>query len=184
MRIKNGFLIDRLERFLGKTVEEASQGKRVLDVACGPVSVTSQMKGARTLEGVDPLRYPEWVYSQYERRGFHVHLCRLEDLDAGPYDFILCYNALQHFEDLDAATAALFRLLTPGGRSVIVDYLEIPTDDAHLQCLTKSSMDASFARAGFVLRSEEVLERLPGYVERGGNRPIKLYLGEIDRSAS
>jgi hypothetical protein len=104
-----------LERFLRKTVEEAAQGKRVLDVARGPVSVTSQIKGALTLEGVDPLRYPDWVYNQYERRGFHVHLCRLEDLDAGPYDLIVGYNALQHFEDLDAATAALYRLLTRAG---------------------------------------------------------------------
>jgi hypothetical protein len=67
---------------------------------------------------------------------------------------------------------------------VIVDYLEVPTDDAHLQCLTKFGMDASFVRAGFVLRSEAVMERLAGYVEGGSNRPIKLYLGELERRAS
>jgi 2-polyprenyl-3-methyl-5-hydroxy-6-metoxy-1,4-benzoquinol methylase len=181
-RIKNSFLIDELETFIGMPIEQFAQGKRVIDVACGPVSFASQMKGLASLEGVDPLKYPDWVYEQYDRRGFKVHVCRLEDLRTGPYDIAVCYNALQHFEDLDSATKSIFDLLAPGGECLIVDYLEVPTDEAHLLFLTQESMDASFKKAGFSVRSERKMSRLPGYVEMKGGHPMAVYLAALTRS--
>lgn len=178
-RMKGAFLIRHLEQHLvGCAVEERAQGRILLDVACGPVSYASQIKGAKRLEGVDPLIYPDWVYEQYARRDFLVHKCRLEDLDQpNAYDLVLCYNALQHFADLDAATRAIFKLLRSGGQCLIVDYLEVPTDAAHLLLLTKDSMHQAFLTAGFAVKSLEREVRLDGLVELGGGRPVKIYLG-------
>ncbi len=178
-RIKGEFLISQLELYLGQEIETLCKGKRILDVACGPVSYTSSMKGASAIEGVDPLHYPDWVYEKYGNRCFAVHRCRLEDMPDRKYDIALCYNALQHFESLQTACAALRRLLDREGRCLIIDYLEIPCDAAHLQYLTKEGLDKTFSDNGFRVNSVEKLIRLDHYVERPGGEPIKVYMGDI-----
>lgn len=183
-RLKNIFLVNSLENFLGKTIEEILDGKRVLDIACGPVSYISTLKGAASIEGVDPLEYPSWVYTQYNRRDFTVHLCRLEDLKAEPYDIVVCYNALQHFDNLQAAAASIERLLVPGGKCQIIDYLKVPTDEAHLLFLTKEGLDSAFASARLQVRSEERKVRLPGLVETSNRKPISVYLGDITKPSA
>lgn len=179
-KIKNTFLLDNLEIFLGSTIESLLQEKDVLDVACGPVSFISQIKGANSLEGVDPLPYPEFVYEQYLMRNFYVNKCRLEDMSLSKsYDIIICYNTFQHFENLYDAATVIKKLLRPHGRVYIIDYLEIPTDPAHIQFLTKDKLDSIFQQVSLFGETKKIDIHLPGYVEIGGGHPINVYLANL-----
>src|SRR5258706_3875672 len=53
----------------------------VLDVGCGPASIVARSKLGKSRVGVDPLKYPDWVYAAYKRNGFEVLLQPFEDLD-------------------------------------------------------------------------------------------------------
>jgi FkbM family methyltransferase len=78
------------------------QGKSVLDIGGGPVSLLLKTKGRGTCVVVDPCDYPDWIKRryleldiQYDRRGG-------EDLpyDKNNYfDEVWIYNVLQHVDD-------------------------------------------------------------------------------------
>jgi SAM-dependent methyltransferase len=172
---KGEFIIKKMGDSLD--VEPRTQWKNssVLDVACGPVSYIARHKIGRVRDGVDPLKYPSWVYDNYRALDFNVHLMPFEKLKNCRYDILFFYNALQHFGDLPAVVKKCRELLSPNGQVFIAEYLNIPKDAAHIQLLTAEVMDNLFKNGGFKVESMVQAVRLPGLVERGGGQPIDLY---------
>ena len=99
-----------IERILTRRRFDVAQlvngNARILDVGCGP----AKWRGAT---GVDCKRHP----------GVDV-VWNLEQLpwplDANTFDAILCRDSLEHLENIVGTMEEFHRLLTPGGRVIIV----------------------------------------------------------------
>ena len=159
-------------------------GLSVLDVGCGPISLVARNRLGKVRAGVDPLRYPAWVYEQYAEQQFQVYEVPFEELAvAQKFDLIVFYNALQHFADLDAVARQCRQVLARSGAVYLSEYLAVPTNEAHIQFLEADSLDALFKSTGFAVDSVVKPVRLPGYVERPDGSPIELYLARLTVSA-
>jgi 2-polyprenyl-3-methyl-5-hydroxy-6-metoxy-1,4-benzoquinol methylase len=75
------------------------QGKSVLDIGGGPVSILLKCINLGICEVADPCEYPSWVRNRYERAGIIYNLFKGEDLPLFEYDEVWIYNVLQHVED-------------------------------------------------------------------------------------
>lgn len=180
---KQTFILKEMETALDISLNSFPAGSRVLDVGCGPVSYLSRMKFEGVKEGVDPLPYPDWVYEQYKKSGFHVNIVPFEEFNTeNKYDIILFYNALQHFRDLEMVAFKCFQILADKGVIYLSEYLHIPCDDAHIQFLTKNLLNDIFSRCGFQVVSYVISARLPGLVEMGGGRPVDLYVAKLTKA--
>ena len=152
----------------------------VLDVGCGPISLVARNELGKTRAGVDPLRYPSWVYDQYEHQQFQVYEVPFEELETTQkFDVIVFYNALQHFADLKTVARQCHNLLSKSGTVYLSEYLAVPTNEAHIQFLEADKLDALFKSVGFTVDSFVKPVRLPGYVERPDGAPIDLYLARL-----
>lgn len=156
----------------------------LLDVGCGPISLVARNQLGKTRAGVDPLRYPTWVYERYEQEKFHVYEVPFEELNtAHKFDVIVFYNALQHFADLEVVARQCRQVLAPSGVVYLTEYLAVPTNEAHIQFLEADRLDRLFKSAGFTVDSIVKPVRLPGYVERPDGSPIDLYLARLTAPA-
>jgi len=95
--------------------------RRVLDIGCGPVGLIHFIDNAAERIRVDPLLL------QYESRmtlqGPQLSLAGLgESLPLAPesVDIAICFNALDHMQDPDAALVEIRRVLRPGGTLLLM----------------------------------------------------------------
>ncbi|HEX8867475.1 MAG TPA: class I SAM-dependent methyltransferase [Lentzea sp.] len=118
-------------RIFGRLVElaEVGAGDEVLDVGCGPGYLTSlaAQAGARAV-GVDVA--PEMVAEATRKRAggnctFALGEAQSLELPDESFDVVLSSLAIHHIpEDARAqAFAEMFRVLRPGGRALIADFL-------------------------------------------------------------
>lgn len=180
--IKHTFLIKNFEKIFKTDISKIVKNKSILDVGCGPASYIARMKEPKNKYGVDPLEYPNWVYREYKKNQFTVYKSTFEDFKSKiKFDVILFYNALQHFRNLNETANNALDKLSKDGQVLLIEYLHIPTDKAHIQYLTKKLLDETFSSSGFVVRSKTKLIRLPGYVEMGGGMPALVYFGLLSK---
>ncbi len=179
--IKKGeFIIEQMAKHFKINPKKDWKKLAVLDVACGPVSFVARYKIGEPREGVDPLRYPAWVYEAYKEQGFKAHRVQFEKLKTNrKYDIVTFYNALQHFADLPTVGRKCADVVSANGKIYVVEYVDIPPDDAHIQVLTEDGLNTLFKNAGFKVKSVVKPVRLPGLVEMGGGQPIKIYMGQL-----
>lgn len=129
------------------------QGKRVLDIGCGVISVLNLIKepGAE-LHGIDPLMDE---YKQLYRLDEEI------DWSAAPgekvpfpdeyFDVVFCTNVLDHTEDPDKVLSEVYRVLKDGGVFVLtVDVFRAQEarDPAHPHSFTDERVDALMASHG------------------------------------
>jgi ubiquinone/menaquinone biosynthesis C-methylase UbiE len=97
--------------------DDSFEGKRVLDVGCGPHCGLIGFTGAEKF-GVDHLveEYREIGYP-LERHGVEYRNAKSEALpfEDDFFDAVLCVNALDHVDDLDRTVVEIARVLKPGG---------------------------------------------------------------------
>jgi 2-polyprenyl-3-methyl-5-hydroxy-6-metoxy-1,4-benzoquinol methylase len=113
------------------------QGKTVLDVGGGPVSMTLRCLNATKLVVVDPLKWLPSVLRRYHHYGIDLVRSAAENLpDIGKFDEVWMYNVLQHVNDPHRVLDAVTKHVAVGGVFRIFEWLNIPTDKCHLHTLT------------------------------------------------
>ncbi len=179
--IKGEFIFQQMIEYFKVNPKKDWSKNSVLDVGCGPISLVARNQFGKTRAGVDPLRYPSWVYEDYGQQKFKMYEVPFEQLSTkNKFDVIVFYNALQHFADLTKVAKKCYETLANNGAVYLSEYLEVPTNDAHIQFLESDTLDKLFRGVDFRVNSVVKSVRLPGYVERPDGSAIKLYLAKIN----
>lgn len=96
-------------------------GKRVLDVGCGPRGSLEWATNATERVGLDPLA------GAYRELGTDRHAMTYVEagaeaipLPTGHFDVVACLNALDHVDDLDQAIAEISRVTREGGTLLLI----------------------------------------------------------------
>jgi hypothetical protein len=85
------------------------EGKSIMDIGGGPVSMLLKCHNLKLGEVVDPCDYPEWIYARYEEAKINYTICKGEDIldvmeeeqwEDKVWDEVWIYNCLQHVDDL------------------------------------------------------------------------------------
>lgn len=107
-------------------------GKRILDIGCGPRGSLEWADHAAERVGLDPLA------AQYLSLGAARHRMRYVASGAesipfpdGHFDVVCSFNSLDHVEDLDRVIAEIGRVVQPGGLFLLI------TDVNHAPTLTE-----------------------------------------------
>jgi hypothetical protein len=114
------------------------QGRSVVDVGGGPVSILLKCVNLAWGEVADPCRYPQWVYDRYEARG--IIMVNLPGEELPPYgaDEVWIYNVLQHTRDPELVVG----IARAAGRTLrIFDWLETPPSPGHPHTLTAHDLN-------------------------------------------
>ena len=96
-------------------------GRRILDVGCGPRGSLEWAAGAARRVGLDPLveRYRELGIDEHAME----YVCAPAEampFEDGAFDVVSTFNSLDHVEDVDRAIAEMVRVVAPGGEVLLV----------------------------------------------------------------
>ncbi len=96
-------------------------GKRVLDVGCGPRGTLEWATGALERVGLDPLAddYRRLVGDEHEMR-YVVGGAEAIPFPDSHFDVITAFNSLDHVDDLDRAVGEVTRVAAPGAFFLLV----------------------------------------------------------------
>lgn len=112
-----------------ESVTESARGKRVLEIGCGPGSVS--LRVAAVAERLTAIDISDTAVRQASERAARArlsnaefHVMNAEELafEAGSFDFI-CGRSILHHLDLNRAYPAIARVLRPSGVAVFLEPL-------------------------------------------------------------
>jgi 2-polyprenyl-3-methyl-5-hydroxy-6-metoxy-1,4-benzoquinol methylase len=132
----------------GSNGEYDMQGKSVLDIGGGPVSMMLRCFNSPRLTVADPMDWPAAVRRRYLNYGIEFICCAGENLLEPliqPADEVWIYNVLQHVIDPKVVLMTARHYLKPGGRLRIFEWLNIPADDCHPHVLTSGLLSDGLA---------------------------------------
>lgn len=115
------------------------QGKHVLDIGGGPVSMLLKCENrGRYCMVVDPCEYPEWVQSRYVQCGLDYLRAKGEEPLSGTWDEVWIYNVLQHVEDPE--------LIISNAKSVstvirLFEWIDLPPHEGHPHELKEETLN-------------------------------------------
>jgi ubiquinone/menaquinone biosynthesis C-methylase UbiE len=102
-------------------------GKRILDVGCGPRGSLEWAGMASERVGVDPLAH------RYRRLGTDEHRMSYVRAGAeslpfpdGSFDVVSSFNSLDHVDDVDRAIAEIVRVADPAGTILLITEVDRP----------------------------------------------------------
>ncbi len=122
------------------------QGKTVLDIGGGPVSITLRCFNADRLTVADPCHWPPVVMRRYALHGIQFLRVAGEDLDDKflsddtVFDEVWMYNLLQHVQDPAKIVENAVKRVSPTGCLRIFDWCYIPADKCHPHVLTPEAI--------------------------------------------
>jgi len=78
------------------------EGKKVLDIGSGPISMLLKCIDCKGCIAADPCDYPSWVQDRYKLHGVTYLKSKGEDLNKlkTVFDEVWIYNVLQHVDDV------------------------------------------------------------------------------------
>jgi SAM-dependent methyltransferase len=128
-------------------------GKSIIDVGCGPRGSLEWAEGATERVGLDSLA------EKYRALGTERHAMRYiaATAEAIPFpakhfDFVTCFNALDHVENLLAALAEIQRVLKPDGTFLLI--VEVNHEPTVTEPVTVSEGELKeLLEAGFDIQS-------------------------------
>jgi 2-polyprenyl-3-methyl-5-hydroxy-6-metoxy-1,4-benzoquinol methylase len=126
------------------------EGKSVLDIGGGPVSMLLKTVNGRNLEIVDPCSYPNWVMVRYQENNILYRKMSAEEyyLNGDEYfDEVWIYNVLQHVESpLEVMEAA-----KDSGKLIrIFEWINTAPCLGHPHTITAEWLDSVFGKRGIV----------------------------------
>ncbi len=151
---------------------EVQGGMRVVDIGCGPGTLAIQIARACPSASVFALDGDPDILSVAREKArdagvevsFLHGLATDPPLEAGTFDRIVTSLMLHHLAPADKRTAlrAMFQLLRPGGRLLVVDWGEARSPLMRAAFFTVQLLD------GFANTRDHVAGRLPGYLQEAG----------------
>ncbi len=113
-------------------------GKSVLDLGGGPVSMLLKAYRPGHMTVVDPCKFPAWVMGRYGAAGVeYIRLPAEKFMTAETYDECWIYNVLQHVED---PVKVIATALTSAKILRIFEWVNIPGDEKHPHVLTSEDL--------------------------------------------
>ena len=127
------------------------EGKSVLDIGGGPVSMLLKTVNGRDLAVVDPCEYPGWVWQRYEENAIECFVEPAEEFYTGyEYDEVWIYNVLQHVESpIDVMGTAIYNC-KDGGVIRIFEWIDTAPCLGHPHTITAEWLDEIFGQRGTV----------------------------------
>lgn len=112
-------------------------GKSVLDVGCGPVSMLLRSKNFKRAVGVEPIMYSDDMLDIYKSHNITLYNIPAEEMDFGDgeFDEVWMYNVLQHVYN---PYSIIEKLIKYGKRVRIYEWIDIPAHEGHPHCLTEN----------------------------------------------
>lgn len=109
-----------LPRHLDFVTSSDLEGKRVLEVGCGPMGVIYFTPGAMRV-GIDPLAREYMESFNFSTRGVHLIASMGEHLPfaGGSFDVVVIGNVLDHVNQPNLTLDEICRVLKPGGRVIL-----------------------------------------------------------------
>lgn len=138
-----------LDKLAGPKYSFDLQGKSVLDIGGGPVSLLLRCENpGRRRVVVDPCHFPQWVSERYRAAGIELLSMPAEEMNFDKeFDEAWIYNCLQHVRDPAKVIAAARK-----AAKVIRIYepLEVGVHPGHPHNLAKDALDEAFGRKGLI----------------------------------
>lgn len=135
------------------------EGRSVIDVGGGPVSMLLKCTNIGGAVVVDPCAYPRWTQERYAAHGIGVNQAPAEDVLADVaakagrlYDEAWCYNVLQHVHDPAAIIAGMRAVAR---RIRIFEWVEVPAYLGHPHTLHVADLEAWCAGTGELVVLDE-----------------------------
>jgi len=126
-------------------------GKSILEIGGGPVGVSLRCVNGRR-KVIEPLEYPDWIWSRYEYFGIEYERIGVEDMREGNWDEVWVLNVLQHVNDLDKA----IQNIKKSAKALrIFEWLGVPTDAAHKFTLDRKYLDKAFGVVGNIIKVDQ-----------------------------
>ena len=113
-------------------------GKTVLDIGGGPVSLLLKCVNFGVSTVIDPLPYPDWIAARYKHAQIFYRQQKGEDIEDGNFDEVWIYNVLQHVVDPEKIIQNARR----AGKIIrLFEWLEIGVAPGHPHNLLEDKMN-------------------------------------------
>jgi len=146
-----------LDQFAGAACWFSMQGKSIIDIGGGPVSLLLRCGNYAYATLVDPCMYPEWVRTRYRLAGIeYVQKLAEEFVPAKSYDEAWIYNVLQHVQD----PGKVIKNARMWAKTVrICDHLDIGSYMGHPHNLTREWLDEMLSGHGSIVARNDFAAR-------------------------
>lgn len=115
------------------------EGKNILDIGGGPVSMLLKCENKGSCLVADPCNYPSWILSRYDAAQIGYSIVSGENLTwVGRYDEVWIYNVLQHTQDPEKIIQNA-KDLAPVLR--IFEWIDLPAHEGHPQELKEENLN-------------------------------------------
>ena len=172
------------EQILPLVARHVSGARRVLDIGCGEGQVSRRLAGPGVdIVGFDPTR--SQIAAAVARGGGPRYArARAEALPArtGAFDAVVLCLALEHVDEIDLAFREVARVLTPGGRFVLL--LAHPLLQAPGSGWVEDQIagDHVWRIGAYLTEQAEIDEVAPGVHLRFVHRPLSRYVHAMGRA--
>lgn len=135
-------------RLMGLNIPYNAQGKSILDVGGGPISILLKTKNFSQATVVDPCNYPESIINRYKEKNIKfVNEMAENYMSPEKFDEVWCYNVLQHTFNPDKVLENMKK--NSKGIIRIFDWVYEPVSIGHPQFITREMIENAFNTDGW-----------------------------------
>jgi hypothetical protein len=128
------------------------EGRSVIDIGGGPVSLLLKCVNKGRAVVADPGNYPEWVIARYAACDIEYWRQPGEEIEGYTFDEAWIYNTLQHVSHPALVIARAGQLAST---IRIFEWIDIPAYDGHPHMLSADALDEWLGGKGFTVTLNE-----------------------------